>query len=146
MRYGLLLLVLGFLLTGCVSVVPPRVEVVGAEVAEVSPEGARLEVGVVLSNPREVAMPLFETSYTLDVEGVGSYSYVDLPGKVINAYGAQSLMLPAAITAEGQTLAGRAWSIHGSVKYTPESRFRDFLTETGVPLPIVFFSGEGTLE
>lgn len=133
-------------MTGCISAAPPTVQVVGAQVVEQSPEGASLAVALVLTNPNDVALPLPEASYTLRVDGVGSYSSIELPARVIGPRSAQSLTLPAAVETDGQPLAGRAWDIDGTVTYEPENGVRRFLTETGVPLPVAFFNGDGTLD
>lgn len=150
MRQLLYYLTLGLglsgVLSGCISAVPPKVEVIGVQVVDQSSEGARLEVALVLTNPNDVALPLPSTSYTVSVAGVDSFSAVDLPARILGPKGTQSLTLPAAIATEGQDLAGRAWKANGTVTYNPDNGIRRFLTETGAPLPVSFFGGEGTLE
>ncbi|MEM7625436.1 MAG: hypothetical protein AAF333_07405 [Planctomycetota bacterium] len=133
-------------LTGCISALPPKVEVVGAQVVEQSPEGARLEIALVLTNPNDVSLPLPEATYTVSVPGVGSFDAFDLPAKILPAGGTQSVTLPVAIRTQGVDLAGRTWRANGTVTYDPDNGIRRFLTETGAPLPIAFFGGEGTLE
>ncbi len=140
------LVLMVFVLTGCISALPPSVEVVGAEVTQQSPEGARVEVALVLSNPNNVAITLPQASYTVAVEDTGSYASVELPARVLGPKGVQSIRLPAAVVTEGQDVSGRAWRIDGSVTYEPENYLRSFLTESGVPLPLVLFSGDGELE
>ena len=152
MRIVLRILILGLLIpgvgagVGCISAVPPRVDVVGARVTEATTQGASMEVALVLTNPNDVALPLPETSYTVSVAGVGSFSAIDLPARIIAPNGTQSLTLPAAIATDGQDLAGRDWTANGTVTYNPDNGVRRFLTETGVPLPVAFFGGEGTFE
>ncbi|MBB6431644.1 hypothetical protein [Algisphaera agarilytica] len=133
-------------LTGCISAVPPSLEVVGAELTQESPQGARVEVAVVMSNPNDVAIQLPEASYTLSVADAGSYAYVEIPARVLGPKGVQAIRLPAAIQTDGQALSGKSWEINGSVTYSPENYLRSFLTETGIPLPLVLFSGKGVLE
>ncbi|MEO0514124.1 MAG: hypothetical protein AAF086_02365 [Planctomycetota bacterium] len=135
-----------FVLTGCISALPPSVEVVGAQVTQQSPEGARVEVALVLSNPNKIAIPLPQASYTLAVEDVGSYAAVELPARVLGPKGVESIRLPAAVKTDGQDVSGRMWRISGSVTYEPENYLRSFLTESGVPLPLVLFSGDGVLD
>ncbi|MEM9418558.1 MAG: hypothetical protein AAGA25_05805 [Planctomycetota bacterium] len=133
-------------LTGCISAVPPSLEVVGAEITQSSPEGTRVEVAVVMSNPNDVPIQLPEASYSVSVADAGSYAYIELPAQVLGPKGVQAMRFPAAIETDGQSLSGRAWEISGSVTYSPENYLRTFLTETGVPLPLVLFSGKGVLE
>jgi len=133
-------------LTGCISALPPSAEVTGVRVTEQSPEGARVEIAVLLTNPNRFAIPLPEASYTFSVGSVGSFSSVDLPARVLGPNGVQSLRLPAAIPTEGQDVSGQPWRISGSVTYQPENHLRAFLTESGIPLPLVLFSGDGVLE
>lgn len=125
---------------------PPSLEVVGAQVTDQSPQGARVEVAVVLSNPNNVAIQLPQTSYTVAVEDAGSYAYIEIPARVLGPKGKQAISLPAAFETDGQDVSGRSWKISGSVTYAPENYLRAFLTETGVPLPLVLFSGNGVLE
>ncbi|MEM6855428.1 MAG: hypothetical protein AAF593_13565 [Planctomycetota bacterium] len=144
-RFGFILL--GVLaLPGCISAVPPSVEVVGAEWTDQSPQGARVEVALVLSNSNNVAIQLPETSYTLAVGDTGSYAYIDIPGRVLGPKGVQALRLPAAFETDGRSISGEDWRINGTLTYAPENYLRNFLTETGVPLPLVLFSGNGTLD
>lgn len=143
---SLLLIVTVLGLTGCISALPPRVEVVGAEVVEQTREGTRLEVALVLSNPNDVALPLPQASYTVSVEGVGEFSSVELPARVLGPKSAASIRLPAAIATEGRDLAGLPWRASGNLKYEPENYVRAFLSESGVPLPLALFSGRGVLE
>ncbi len=115
------------------------------QVVNQTPAGASFAIELALTNRNDVALPLPETTYRFAVEGVGSYSFIDLPARVIGPRGTQTLTLPAAISTGGQALAGRPWTISGRVQYEPENPLRGFLTETGVPLPVAFFSGEGRL-
>ncbi|MEM9881668.1 MAG: hypothetical protein AAF800_01975 [Planctomycetota bacterium] len=134
-------------LTGCISGLPPAVEVAGAEVVETTDDAARVEVSLVLRNPNAVALPLPEASYSVALPGVGSYASVELPARVLPPNGEQSVRLPAVIALDAvDDLRGRAWRASGNVTYRPENAVRRFLTESGVPLPVVLFSGGGTLE
>lgn len=146
MKFGSVFIVIALALTGCISALPPSVEVVGAEVVRQTPEGARLEVALVLSNPNDVALPLPQASYTVSVEGVGDFSSVDLPARVLGPKSAESVRLPAAIATDGRDLVGLPWRASGNVRYEPENYVRAFLTESGVPLPLALFSGKGVLE
>lgn len=146
MRIFVLLLIGLAGLTGCISALPPSVEVVRAQITEQSPEGARVEVSLVLSNPNNIAIPLPKASYTLAVEDAGSYASIDLPARVLGPNGVQSIRLPAALVTKGQDVSGQPWKINGSVTYEPENFLRVFLTESGVPLPLVLFSGNGVLD
>ena len=144
LRYLFFLCVFG--LTGCISALPPQVEVTGARLVEEGPEGARVELSVTLTNPNDVSLPLPEANYTVSLPGIGSYSYADLPARVLGPNDSQSFTLPAAIATEGQPLTGQAWRASGTVTYDPDNQVRSFLTETGVPLPIALFFADGVFE
>ncbi|MEM1107220.1 MAG: hypothetical protein AAGH99_00840 [Planctomycetota bacterium] len=146
MRIQVLCLLVCLGLSGCITALPPKVEVVSAEVTEVSEQGVRLEVALALSNPNEIAVPLPEASYTVSVQGTNDYAYVDLPARVLGPKGQQTIRLPAAFETNGEDVKGRIWDITGSVTYDPKNFLRSFLTQSGVPLPLVLFSGKGVLE
>lgn len=135
----------GMGLVGCVGVPGPEVRVTQVRQVEASDLGARFEVSLELDNPGESPLPLPEASYRFEVDGVGDYAYLSLPARVVPPGGRQSLTLPAAIATDGRSLAERPWSISGRLQYRPESPLRSFLTETGVPLPVVFFDARGRL-
>ena len=130
---------------GCVSLTPPSVDVIEFKQAAASPDGRRFEVTLEVSNPSSVPLPLPEASYRLRVAGLGEYAYIDLPNAVVGALQTQRLTLPAAISAGQGELTGETWELSGSLVYEPDRPLRKFLTETGSPLPRVFFSGEGSL-
>lgn len=146
MKSCFILIVIAAGLSGCISALPLSVKVVGAEVLEQTPEGARLEVALVVSNPNKVALPLQQASYSLNIEGVGGYTSIELPARVLGPRSAQTIRLPAAIATDGREMSGMAWRASGNIKYEPENYVRAFLTESGVPLPLALFSGRGVLE
>ncbi|MEM8738568.1 MAG: hypothetical protein AAGG38_08840 [Planctomycetota bacterium] len=132
---------------GCISAWPPSVEVVGAELMDQGPEGARVEVALVLSNPNDFTLPLPETNYSVSLEGTDNFASVDLPARVLGPNDAQAIRLPAAFAVQGgRDLAGARWRVSGTVTYEPQNSVRRFLTESAVPLPAVIFLGGGELE
>lgn len=132
----------------------PSAYVMGVEVIEKTREGARLEVVVVLQNPNFVALPLTLSSYTITVEGVGTYHFSDhlrqtLPAGVKeggSAVGRQTLRLPVALGSQGNSPAGLSYRVQGSVQYQPPGSIRKLLTEANVPLPSIPFEGTGEIK
>lgn len=137
-------------LSGCVSAAPPRAEVVGARVTEAAEFGVALDIILHLTSADDQPMPLPQVSYTVKLEGADEpFEAIDLPVSVIPPApgGDRILRLPAAVAvASGQGLSGRRWSVNGTLTYSPESGLRTFLTESGLPLPVVYFSGHGQLD
>jgi hypothetical protein len=141
------------MLTGCISALPPTAKVVGATVTETSEQGASLEVLVEVSHDNANALPVPVVNYALVVEGVGRYEFSEKPIRVLPPRGQQVLTLPAALAfirdgdgSRVDSLAGRPWRISGTLVYEADSDLRSFLTESGVPLPIVLFNGRGVFE
>ncbi|MEM9414285.1 MAG: hypothetical protein AAGA29_02250 [Planctomycetota bacterium] len=138
------------LLSGCSGlqgIEQPTVEVVEARVVEQSAGGASLAVTLRVMNPNaeELAMP--RVTCDLDVDGAGRFTFTDVPYATAPGArdgGEQFVTLPAAVL--GGDLAGRRYSVRGTVVFQPEGQLRRVFTDIGVPLPRAVFEGQGVVQ
>lgn len=140
---------------GCVSSInAPTAEVKSIALVDQSAQGARVQVTVELKSDNSVPLPLLECGYSVTLEGVGTFSFVDRPNKAIPAKrtdinggpASQIVTLLAAFSTQGREVKGSQCRVSGSIVYEPPGEIRKVLTESNVPLPSVPFSGEGKLE
>lgn len=129
---------------GCAGVSKPSARVNQAVVAEQTAEGARLELVLVLDNPNDVPLPIRETRYRVEIDGVADgFEFTDKTAATMPAGDTQTLTLPSAFAGD---LSDRAYQVSGAVVYETPGEFRRLLTDSGVPLPSVSFSARGNLE
>ncbi len=166
-RVALVLVLLAVAMSGgCAWYNPvptPGAAVKSATLANQTGDASRVEVVIELSNESPTPLPLVQCDYTINVAGVGSFSFSDKPNRTLpgrprdpgattpGAVGAagdglQQLILPASFAAGGQNVKGAAYQVSGSVTYEPPTEMRKLLTDSYVPLPTVQFSGNGTIE
>lgn len=163
LRSPVLLLVLMLCaMTGC-AVLPnlprpiqePRVQVTGIEPVEVTEEGARFEIVLLLRNPNEIALPLALSEYTLRIEakeakigrkakdGGRVYHSNHPPNATLPAGGRIVLRLPAAIPLDAPLPARTRWRVSGSIRYHPPGALREMVRALGFPVPEVNFTDGG---
>lgn len=140
---------------GCASsIVSPTAEVKSISLVDQSAEGARVQVTVELKSDNAVPLPLVECGYSVTLDGIGTFSFVDKPNKAIPAKrtdinggpASQVITLIAVFATAGREVKGTACRVSGSIVYEPPGEVRKVMTESNVPLPSVGFSGEGTIE
>ena len=140
---------------GCVSSISsPTAEVKSISLVDQSAQGAKVQVVVELKNDNTVPLPLVECGYSVTLDGIGTFSFVDKPNKAIPARRAdinagpasQMITLIAVFATAGSEVKGAACRVSGSVVYEPPGEVRKVMTESSVPLPRVSFSGEGKIE
>lgn len=148
------------LLPGCSSFKPwdvfdrprsPKIQVADVRVTERTEQGARVEMVLDMTNPNDVALPLVDVKYHVELPGAGveSFSMKDRPNMTLPAKGSQRLILAAAFEANpqaGQIQAGSKYHVSGSITYRPPQTFVENLAEEALPLPSASFSAKGTLE
>ena len=124
--------------------------VVDTRVVEATDTGVSLAVDLELENPNEFPLPLERVAYRVSVPGsaLTAYAADGEPARTIPANGTQTLTLTAGLAGapdrwRADGAAGRAWRVRGDLTYAPDRGLRTFLTETGVPLPMTSFGGEG---
>lgn len=133
-----------------IKVVTPTASAATVSIVEQTGEGARLLVSLELTNPNAIALPLHKAVYTVTVAGVaagagGAVTMEDVTSLTLPANGTQKLKYPLAIVTDGQGIAGASYTVSGTVEYEPPGEVRKLLTESGVSLPKVRFSGAGEL-
>jgi len=151
LKLGLLAPLLSLASTGCHAVDafhprfvdPPTLKVERVEVLERGPEGVRLRVHAVASNPNKLAFPLLEASYRVGFENGPERRFSEKVHVTLPPETEQAFTLTAATPSPPP---GASWVVSGSVAYHPPGGLRRFLTESSVPLPSVAFSGRGALE
>ena len=124
----------------------PTVKVTAARMAEASDEGIRMEIMLMLSNPNDEPLPLTRVHYTVRLDGSGRYDGDTRPNTTLPAGRQQELVLPAAVATASAAAGGTvSYTIEGAIEYLPPGEVRELITEMGVPLPKVDFSGHGTI-
>lgn len=147
-------LALGAVLTGCSGlqgVASPTVEVVDAQVVEQTAQGARVVVLLRVSNPNTEELPMPRVTCDLDIVGGGRFTFTDVPYATVPGAGndddaqpgTQVISVPAGLL--GSAVAGKRYTVRGTVVFEPEGQLRRVFTDTGLPLPRSSFSGEGVL-
>ena len=137
-----LMLVVGAIV-GCEAVREPSAEVARVAVTERSPEGARVEVTVMLSNPNDVPLPLRGARYDVVVDG-REFAYTGMPPVTLPPGGQEPITLAAAF-ADGEAVGGQSVAVAGRVWYEPPGEIRELATQYQIPLPSVPFRGRGAL-
>lgn len=136
-------------LSGCLGVGAqrPADEVVSTRVTQQTEHGARVLVQVAIDNPNDFVLPLREAHYTVRVAGLEPFVFTDVvPDRALPPNSRQILELPAAFATDGQPIQGKTYNITGRVTYEPPGELRAIMSESGLPLPSIHFSGEGVLE
>lgn len=132
------------LLTGCIGIDRPTVEVVDVRLDDVSPAGGRVLVDLAVVNPNDEALPMPTVSYRVDVVGAGVFEFTDRPYAELPRNGTTTLTLAAAV--RGSSLVGKQVLVNGEVVFEPQGELRRVFYDNYVPLPRSRFSGESVLE
>jgi LEA14-like dessication related protein len=135
---------LAVLLTGCIGIDRPGVEVTNVRLDERSDEGGRILVDVLVTNPNDEELPMPTVSYRVDVVGAGAFEFTDRPYAALPKNGQTTLTLAAAV--RGADLPGKTVRVDGELVFEPQGELRRILYENYVPLPRSRFSSEGALE
>ncbi|CAG0962630.1 hypothetical protein PHYC_00810 [Phycisphaerales bacterium] len=131
-------------LEGCSSAKAPSLAVRGARVAQQTDAATVVTFDLFAENTDDRQIPLADIRYDVWINGVQAFNgrrsaQITLPG-----YGAQTLLLPAAVTS--QVPQGATYRIAGELSYRPASFWRETLNDAGLPFPSVSFAGEGSIE
>jgi len=135
-------------LAGCSSVKPPNLKVVSAQMTERTEHGAVVEFVLEADNPNDLALPLTDVTYSLDVDGVPVFAGTRTAEATVRRYGRQLVTIPAVITATpAQPLPPVArYSIRGELVYEVPGDFTRTLFDIEIRRPTATFEGEGTVE
>lgn len=141
-----LLATLAFALVGagCESYRSPELSVVDARAVERTEAGTGLRFTLDATNENDVALPLREVTYTLDVDGRRVFSATRSPEATLRRQGTQQFVLPAVIPTEGGSGGGGGrYRLAGTLTYVTPGQIAELLFDTGVSVPSVGFSFEG---
>jgi LEA14-like dessication related protein len=148
-RLGAVLLVMVGI-TGCqgfnFTLKKPKAQVAQVAVTEASEQGARVETTVRITNPNRTVLPLEQAYYRVTVDGAEPFAFTTVPAAALPGEGTQTLTLPAAVASDGQSLAGRSYTVRGYASYRPPGEVEAVLYGSGWPLPKTHFRAQGTLE
>lgn len=132
------------LLTGCIGIERPVVEVTGVRLDEVSAGGGRILVDLIVTNPNDEELPMPTVSYRVDVIGAGEFEFTDRPYAALPRNGQTTLTLAAAVT--GSDLPGKTVNVDGVLIFEPQGELRRVLYDNYVPLPRSRFSGSSVFQ
>jgi hypothetical protein len=118
----------------------PQVSVDAVELTGRSDLGAAMQVVVTLTNPNEDALPLVGASYKVAINGA-IYQTRTNPNAELPGSGQVTVRLPAAI----RGMPEDGYTVNGTIRYKPPGQLREVMTDLGVPLPSVSFTGSGRL-
>lgn len=134
------------LLAGCQSIAPPALSVTGAQAGERTPDGVSMIITLDATNSNDVALPLRDVVYTVDIDGQRVFEGTRSPEATLRRSGTQQIKLPAVvnITRSGDSaLASSRFRVSGTMRYITPGQIAEILFDTGVRVPSVSFSGEG---
>lgn len=132
------------LLTGCIGIDRPDVEVTAIRLDDVSPGGGRVLVDLLVTNPNDEELPMPTVNYRVDVVGAGAFEFTDRPYAAAPKNGKTMLTLAAAVRGVG--LQGKQVEVDGVMIFEPQGELRRVFYDNYYPLPRTRFSAQGTLE
>lgn len=135
----------------------PQSKVTGVELVETGPNGASVNVIVEFTNPTDEQLPLRQARVAVHSDKSGdavaglieSFDRIESrPHATVPPNAGTRVVLPTILLAkEGATVSiGDPVRVSGRIIYEPEGSVRGMLTDSGVPLPSVTFSGRTTLQ
>lgn len=137
------------LLGGCgFTHTPPSFEVVGARLAERTPEGIVLEFDLDATNTNGVELPLRQARYTLSLDGRTVFTGTRSPEATLRRFGTQRLTLPASIPLADapETTGMHEYRLDATVSYLTPGVLADLLFDSRVYRPSVSFSDRGQID
>ena len=118
----------------------PQAQVLGVRRVEAGPDAHRYVIIVALTNPNDVALPMLDADYRLDI-GDAEYRGDTSPNATLPASGRLTLELPAVVTADGNE-----YDVRGSLELDPPQQLKQVFYELGLPRPRANFAGRGEIE
>lgn len=134
-------------LAGCAGYADPQIEISEAKALERTPDGVTIVFTLNAKNTNDVALPLRDVEYELEVDGRRVFQGTRSPEATLRRLGSQSFRLPAVIaTSAGSGDAGMGavrYRLSGTMRYVTPGQIAEALFDTGVRVPSVSFSGQG---
>jgi LEA14-like dessication related protein len=124
----------------------PSAKIIELKGTEITEQGERVELSILVQNPNDVSLPLEEASYDVRLSDGRQFSFVDRPHRTLSPDGQQQLVLPASFARSQEPISGQEYHISGWVSYEPPGALRKILTRAGWPLPRTSFAGSGRLK
>ncbi len=121
----------------------PEAEVEPVARLERSDDGSRVVARLRLTNPNDRELRLLRLSYAMTIPNVGTFELEQNPPVHLPAWGEQTIDLPAAFADPDGQAAERSWQVSGRITYEYEGEFRRLMTEAGLPVASMRFSGQG---
>lgn len=141
-----MILLSGVWLTGCSSAAAPTFKVLGANVREKTDQSFVLEFLIEADNSNPEPLPLRDVTYSVQVEGLDTFTGTRYPEVILRRYGRQEFLLPASFELKpGQSLPQQpTYNISGTIIYLAPGAFSQTLFEQSLIKPTSDFSGTGT--
>jgi LEA14-like dessication related protein len=151
MRRALPLLLAALLLPACTSYRSPELSVAQVRPGERSNEGMALVFTLDATNENDVALPLRDVQYHVDLDGKRVFSGTRSAEATLRRRGTQQITLPAVVnlaTADpALRTAGRVpYRISGTLTYVTPGQIAEVLFDTGVRVPEVGFTSTGEVD
>ena len=146
MTRPLLIICLSFItatLVGCASLQTPTAKVTDVAVTGQTDVGASVRLTVKLHNPNDFVLPLTRAHYTIDVAGLDSFSFNQIPDCALPAHGDQTLQFTAGFPLKNQSIDGRTYRVNGYASIQPPGKMWQIFHQSGMPLPTSDFSATG---
>ena len=141
-RWMLPAMLMGLIMTaGCQAPHTPVATVQWIQVTQHTEEGARLEVGLTVSNPNDVPLPVRSVSYTIRVEDVGRFRFEDHPPVTLAPMDERTIVLAGAFVNGWRVQPGQSIRATGQVRYQRPGQWPRLLAEYGFPYPSAGFEG-----
>jgi|GEM_PF-6955345 len=137
------------LLTGCQTTKAPSIQVREVVVTKQTPEGAVVQVDLIVQSENDFDIPIAQIGYKVAVEGLKPFSFPDVaPIDAIPpaSEGRRIIPLEAAFATNGIDILGRAYKVTGVLAYEPPGAWAKAKKETGIPWPEVGFQASGVLD
>lgn len=138
-------------LSGCTSYRPPEFDVAAVRPTERTDEGVAMVFELDAKNPNDVALPLREVDYTVELDGRTVFKGTRSAEATLRRQGTQQVRLPAVVNLTGSgehpATTGRVpYTIKGTVTYVTPGQIAELLFDTGVRVPTVEFSDSGVVD
>lgn len=135
-------------LAGCSAYEAPELRVVSVGVSERSAEAVVLRVVIDAENANDVALPLRDVEYEVEVGDGGEgrvFRGVRSAEATLRRFGTQQIEVPAVVAAGSWPGEGTPYVIRGRLRYTTPGEIAQILFDAGVRRPEVSFEGRGVI-
>ncbi|MBX3358430.1 MAG: LEA type 2 family protein [Phycisphaeraceae bacterium] len=149
------LALLAALLAGCSDYKEPRLSVANVAVAQESPEGLVIAFTVLAENQNNVALPLREVRYALDLDNKRVFEGTRSPEGTVRADGSHRMVIPVALAIGPGSDASDAlperptgehrYRLAVNLTYITPGALANVLFDTGVRRPVVSYNESGLL-